>query len=236
LLVSKGWIQAVALVVLFGFLVMGLLAYRTYQAEPPIPVRVVDDRGGVAFTGDDVRAGQHVLLRNGLMQYGSQGQQLWPKEVDHELRVIRYRAKGPVCNACPIKSECTDADDGRELTVTLDPWPHSEAGRFHRGIALVLVVLAATFIVIEAARHHAAGDLTALAAVAAAVAGTGRWALRAFRASPANFPEAGDAPGLAPRPAVGRRNSGGPGWATWTTARSARVGRWDRTRSHRQGP
>ena len=68
---SKGWIQAVALVVLFGFLVMGLLAYRTYQAEPPIPVRVVDDRGGVVFTGDDVRAGQHVLLRNGLMQYGS---------------------------------------------------------------------------------------------------------------------------------------------------------------------
>lgn len=68
---SKGWIQAVALVVLFGFLVMGLLAYRTYQAEPPIPVRVVDDRGAVAFTGDDVRAGQHVLLRNGLMQYGS---------------------------------------------------------------------------------------------------------------------------------------------------------------------
>jgi hypothetical protein len=71
LLVSKGWIQAVALVVLFGFLVMGLLAYRTYQAEPPIPVRVVDERGGVVFTGDDVRSGQHVLLRNGLMQYGS---------------------------------------------------------------------------------------------------------------------------------------------------------------------
>ena len=162
----------------------------------------------------------------------TQGQQLWPKEVDHELRVIRYRAKAPVCNACPIKSECTDADDGRELTVALDPWPHSEAGRFHRGISLVLVVLAATFIVIEAARHHAAGDLTALAAVAAAVALTGRWALRAFRASPANFPEAGNAP----RIAGGRRDSGVPGWATWTTARPARVRRWDRTRSHRQGP
>jgi hypothetical protein len=165
-----------------------------------------------------------------------QGQQLWPKEVDHELRVIRYRAKAPVCNACPIKSDCTDADDGRELTVALDPWPHSEAGRFHRGISLVLVVLAATFIVIEAARHHAAGDLAVLTAVAAAVAVSGRWALHAFRASPANFPEAGDAPGPAPRPAVGRRNSGGPAWGTWTTARSARVGRWDRTRSHRQGP
>lgn len=30
LLVSHGWIQAVAVVVLFGFFVMGLLAYRTY--------------------------------------------------------------------------------------------------------------------------------------------------------------------------------------------------------------
>jgi hypothetical protein len=169
----------------------------------------------------------------------TQGQQLWPTQVDHELRVIRYRAKAPVCNACPIKSDCTDADDGRELTVALDPWPHSEAGRFHRGISLVLVVLAAALIVIEAARHHAAGDLTALTGVAAAVAVTGRWALRAFRASPANFPEAGDALGLAPRHAGGRRDPGGPGWAprtTWTTARPARVRRWDHTRSHRQGP
>jgi hypothetical protein len=169
----------------------------------------------------------------------TQGQQLWPTQVDHELRVIRYRAKAPVCNACPIKSDCTDADDGRELTVALDPWPHSEAGRFHRGISLVLVVLAATFIVIEAARHHTAGDLTVLTGVAAAVAAAGRWALHAFRASPANFPEAGDAPGLAPRRTGGRRDPGGPGWAprtTWTTARPARVRRWDHTRSHRQGP
>lgn len=42
LLVSKGWVQAVALVVLFGFFVLGLLAYRTYTGQPPIPERVVD--------------------------------------------------------------------------------------------------------------------------------------------------------------------------------------------------
>ena len=35
LLVSKGWVQAVVLVVLFGFFVLGLLAYRTYMAKPP---------------------------------------------------------------------------------------------------------------------------------------------------------------------------------------------------------
>ena len=36
----------------------------------------------------------------------------------------------------------------------LDPWPHSEAGRFHRVIALLLVCLGALILVIELARHH----------------------------------------------------------------------------------
>jgi len=71
LLVSSAWIQAVAVVVLFGFFVLGLLAYRTYSGEAPIPARVVDPGGGVLFTHDDVVGGQQVFLRNGLMEYGS---------------------------------------------------------------------------------------------------------------------------------------------------------------------
>jgi nitric oxide reductase subunit B len=71
LLVSKGWVQAVALVVLFGFFVLGLLAYRAYSGQPPIPDRVVDPSGRVVFAGEDVTAGQGVFLKNGLMQYGS---------------------------------------------------------------------------------------------------------------------------------------------------------------------
>ena len=70
-LISRGWIQAVVLVVLFGFFVLGLLAYRTYMAQPPIPARVVDERGGLLFTGDDISEGQQVFLHNGLMEYGS---------------------------------------------------------------------------------------------------------------------------------------------------------------------
>ena len=61
-LISKGWLQAVALVVLLGFFVLGLLAYRTYQAQPPIPERVVDGQGNVLFTGEDVSRGQQVFL------------------------------------------------------------------------------------------------------------------------------------------------------------------------------
>ncbi len=68
---AKGWIQAVVLVSIFGFTVLGYMAARTYQAEPPIPERVVSASGGALFSGEDVRRGQEVFLRNGLMQYGS---------------------------------------------------------------------------------------------------------------------------------------------------------------------
>lgn len=71
LLVGRGWVQATAIVFLFGFLILGLLAYRTYTDEPPIPVQVVDPAGNVVFTGADVTHGQEVFLRNGLMEYGS---------------------------------------------------------------------------------------------------------------------------------------------------------------------
>jgi nitric oxide reductase subunit B len=71
LMVSRAWVQAVALVVLFGFAVMGLLAYRTYTAEPPIPTRVLTEDGQTVFTGGDVTRGQQVFLRNGFMEYGS---------------------------------------------------------------------------------------------------------------------------------------------------------------------
>src|SRR5215218_5386486 len=71
MLIAKGWVQAVLLVVLFGFFVLGLLAYRTYDAKPPIPDRVVDPQGQVLYTKDDVSKGQKVFLHNGLMEYGS---------------------------------------------------------------------------------------------------------------------------------------------------------------------
>lgn len=71
MMVSRTWVQAVALVLLFGFAVLGFLAYRAYATDPPIADRVVSEGGEVLFTGDDVIKGQKVFLRNGLMQYGS---------------------------------------------------------------------------------------------------------------------------------------------------------------------
>ena len=71
MMVSRTWVQAVALVLLFGFAVLGFLAYRAYATDPPIADRVVSEGGEVLFTGDDVIKGQKVFLRKGLMQYGS---------------------------------------------------------------------------------------------------------------------------------------------------------------------
>lgn len=71
LMVSRGWLQAVGVVLLVGFLIMGLLAYRTYLDEPPIPEQVVSGSGQVLFTGGDISRGQQVFLGNGLMEYGS---------------------------------------------------------------------------------------------------------------------------------------------------------------------
>lgn len=71
MLVSKTWLQGVALVMVFGFFVMGLLALRTYTDAMPQPERVVDEKGAVVYTGEDITSGQQIFLRRGLQQYGS---------------------------------------------------------------------------------------------------------------------------------------------------------------------
>jgi nitric oxide reductase subunit B len=71
MIISKAWAQVAILVFVFGFFVLGFLAYRTYVAEPPIPEKVVDPSGATLYTNRDVTGGQEVFLRNGLMEFGS---------------------------------------------------------------------------------------------------------------------------------------------------------------------
>jgi hypothetical protein len=138
-----------------------------------------------------------------------EGQHLWPHEFDHERRLVRYRAKAHVCNGCPRKAACTDSDRGREIVRPLDPWPHSEAGRFHRGIALLLVALALLILVVETARHHRAAEAALLAALLVSGALAARRLARDLRAHPANFPDPSPAQGLrmAATGADGRRQA-----------------------------
>ena len=96
-----------------------------------------------------------------------EGEHLWPHEHDHERRLVRYRARPQVCNACPAKPVCTDSEDGRELVAFLDEWPRLEAGRFHRGLALTMVALGGLITVAVAVRHHAPAELAVAAGVLA---------------------------------------------------------------------
>ena len=118
-----------------------------------------------------------------------EGEYLWRHELDHERRLARYRARAHVCNACPVKERCTDSDHGRELIRPLDPWPHSEAGRFHRVISSMLVALAGCVLLVELARHHRPAEAAVLCALLSLCVLVGRFLLRDLRAHPANFPE-----------------------------------------------
>ncbi len=55
---------------------------------------------------------------------------------------VRYRAPAHHCNGCPMKHDCTDSHEGREIVRSNVPWLDTEIGRFHHGLSLALLVLA----------------------------------------------------------------------------------------------
>jgi hypothetical protein len=93
-----------------------------------------------------------------------EGQHLWPVHHDRERRVMRYRGKAHICNACAAKPGCTDSDDGREVVRSVAPWFESDAGRFHRGIALALIVLAGLVLAVALVAYHRPLELIVLGA------------------------------------------------------------------------
>src|SRR5918994_1658583 len=97
-------------------------------------------------------------------------QLLLRSETDHERRLVRYRGRPQICNHCPAKSDCTDSDEGREVVRPMDPWPHSEAGRFHRGISLAVALVAAPILAAVALRNHAPLEIAVLGATFLVVA------------------------------------------------------------------
>jgi len=68
---SPWWRQAVILVMIFGFSLLTLVTVKTYQGAPPIPARVVDSTGQVVLTGEDIKGGQEVFFKYGLMEHGT---------------------------------------------------------------------------------------------------------------------------------------------------------------------
>ncbi|MEI2715187.1 MAG: cbb3-type cytochrome c oxidase subunit I [Nocardioides sp.] len=114
MMIGKGWVQGVALVMLFSFFIMGILTYRTYTASMPEPEKVVDESGQVVFTKADIKEGQKLFLKRGLQQYGSimgHGAYLGPdwtadylrRSTDHTLK--EFQDEGVVDATVAVRDE-----------------------------------------------------------------------------------------------------------------------------------
>lgn len=116
-------------------------------------------------------------------------QWLWPISFDPDNRVMRYRAAPTVCNSCPVKETCTTSEHGRQVGRNVDPWPNSEAERFHRGIACVVVVLALVWPLAVMLQNRTTLELTVLGGATAAIALGSLPLWSHLRRSPTGFPD-----------------------------------------------
>jgi hypothetical protein len=91
-----------------------------------------------------------------------QDQWLWPVAFDPDKRVIRYTGQHAICGRCPVKQTCSPTPGPRELTRPVDPWPHSETGRFHRGLAVCVAAAGLMLTVGSLIAHHDVGDVIVL--------------------------------------------------------------------------
>ena len=98
------------------------------------------------------------------------GRQLLRTGADYQRRIVHYRAPAEACNACSLKKNCTDSEEGRLLENRLDSWLESELRRFHRGISLVLLLLATIILVAVSVRHAEPRELIIMGALLIPVA------------------------------------------------------------------
>src|SRR5450759_260914 len=68
---SPWWRRASLLTMALGFSVLILLTVNVYHDAPPIPAKVTGPDGSVLFTGEEIRDGQQVFLKYGLMDNGT---------------------------------------------------------------------------------------------------------------------------------------------------------------------
>lgn len=68
---SPWWKRALLLVLLVGFSVLIWVTVKSYRDAPPIPEKVVGPAGETIISGADIRAGQQVFLKYGLMENGT---------------------------------------------------------------------------------------------------------------------------------------------------------------------
>ncbi|MFZ3322693.1 MAG: cbb3-type cytochrome c oxidase subunit I [Usitatibacter sp.] len=68
---SPWWIRSIVVVMVVGFAGLIAITLLAYRNAPPVPSRIVDADGVTVFSGDDIRNGQALFLRYGLMSNGT---------------------------------------------------------------------------------------------------------------------------------------------------------------------
>lgn len=131
-------------------------------------------------------------------------QWLWPASFDPDKRVVRYVGQHAICGRCPAKTECSPTPGPREITRQVDPWPHSEAGRFHRGVSVAIACVALMMVLVSLLfSTRTPADLVLLLAALALVLTVGIPLARHLWDTPDGFPEhlvldRGELPPVAP--------------------------------------
>ena len=92
-------------------------------------------------------------------------QHLFPVFSDSMKGTVVYRAPAEACNACRSKAACTDSNKGREIERRSGGGLRYGMERFHRGMSLMLLVLASLILVIEIFRSSDFYSRAALVAV-----------------------------------------------------------------------
>ena len=108
------------------------------------------------------------------------GKHLYRAEVNRESTAVMYRAQPHHCNCCPIKNRCTDSSEGRTIEVQPNSWLASELRNFHRGLSLLLLLLADLILVLTAIRKNSIWDEILLVALLLSITGTGLRLLSSF--------------------------------------------------------
>ena len=125
--VSPWWRRASLLTMALGFSVLILLTFKAYREAPPIPDKVTSPDGTILYTGADIRAGQQVFLKYGLMDNGTiwgHGALLGPDfsaEYLHTLAlhdamsIAEQRFARPLDNLTPVQRAMIEAEVRTEL-------------------------------------------------------------------------------------------------------------------------
>ena len=135
---GKGWVQAVAFVMLLGFTIMAVLAMRTYALSMPLPDKIVGNDGKVIATAEQIQHGQELYQSRGLQQYGSvlgHGAYIGPDFTAEYLRkttdaaVDKYRAEGKQEPREIVKNEWRHENKYDESSKTLT-WTEGQTKGF----------------------------------------------------------------------------------------------------------